>query len=96
MTNPAISVLPSQDAPDPRVIRAPRGANPVNSPGGYVRRTAPPEGLPAAGYKARFLHPGLNTEPWSTSQARIRTEGKTQRVKARRNSGKRRKASGYK
>lgn len=79
LTHPVISVIPSDDMPAPGIIRAPRGANPVNSGTGGKRETLP------LSYSAdvRFKHPKLNKDSWSTSYAQPRTEPRMARPKAR-------------
>lgn len=79
LTHPVISVIPSDDMPAPGIIRAPRGANPVNSGTGGKRETLPFE------YSAspRVKHPKLNKDSWSMSYAQARTEPRMARPKAR-------------
>lgn len=76
-TYPTYSVVQSEDMAAPGIIRAERGANPVNTPGN--RETAPLE-LSAT---PRTKHPKLNREPWTTSYAQSRDEPKTARPKSR-------------
>lgn len=74
-----LSILPSDNMPDPGVIRAPRGTNPVNATQAGHRETAPL----AAGATPRVMHPALNNESWSRSYAQSRSEPKMARPKSR-------------
>lgn len=90
LKHPVISVIPSDDMPAPGIIRAPRGANPVNSGTGGTRETLPLE------YSAnpRMKHPKLNKDPWPVSYAQARTEPRMARPKARARRDKRTRKGG--
>lgn len=81
---PTASALPSSSTPDPGVIRAPLGANPVNAPG--HRETAPL----SASATPRVMHPALNNESWAISYGQARTEPRMERRKGKVRSRKRR------
>ena len=78
-TYPTYSVVPSEELQAPGIIRQQRGANPVNTSDSGHRETAPLEAMATP----RVKHPKLNREPWSTTYAQSRHEGKTQRPKTR-------------
>jgi hypothetical protein len=80
------SLLPSDTTPDPGIIRAPRGSNPVGPGGG--REMAPL----ADSATPRVKHPAINSAPWSTSYAQPREEPKSARTKGKRNANKRMKS----
>lgn len=82
---PVISVLPSENMPDPGIPRQMRGANPVNATSQGKRETAPLEAMAPP----RVKHPKLNTEGWYTSYAQARTEPSMSRPKSRYNRNKR-------
>lgn len=81
------SQLPVQELPDPGVIRAPRGANPVNADnkGATKRLTMPlsPQANP------RIMNPAINTSPWATSYAQSRSQPKSATMKSAKNRRKR-------
>jgi hypothetical protein len=81
MTNNLISVLPSADVPKGN-SNLTSNANPV---GNYLS-----PGRPAANTNdPRTLSPKLNTAPWSTSYAQVRTPSAPAAMKGKKNRTKR-------
>lgn len=83
------STLPVQTLPDPGVIRAPRGTNPVNA---SQTGNRPPSPL-APTANPRIQNPAINTTPWTTSYAQSRTQPANARMKSASNASKRKARS---
>lgn len=84
------STLPSPELPDPGVVRAPRGTNPVNaSNDGITKRTMQPLAPQA---NPRIQNPAINTTPWVTSYAQSRSQPKSATMKSTYRGRKRRAA----